>query len=295
MKKVILDTDIGADCDDVIALEYLLKKMKAKECEIIAITTCTRRKYASAATKRILHDFGFLSIPIGEYDGNPLPCDSFDHYAKELAEGVSIRSESATKLIRKALMDNEKTDLVCIGPLCNIFTLLQSGPDEISNQNGVKLIQEKVGKMYVMGGAFEFSEGETSFVEWNFEQDLVSAKMVLKEFPREIVLCPSEVGARVMTYKENTSGLTRGAMGYFFQSINQPHLLMRPSWDPLTCMVALKENDFHFSDRGCVQISERGYTKFIPSKEGQIKYLDLNNDFKAIEKRLNDALKGDEF
>lgn len=34
MRKFILDTDIGADCDDVAALYYLLGKMKSGECEV---------------------------------------------------------------------------------------------------------------------------------------------------------------------------------------------------------------------------------------------------------------------
>ena len=291
MKKLILDTDIGADCDDIVALDYLLKKMKMGECELAAITACTTRRYASAATKRILDDFGYSFIPVGTYEGEPLSCDSFDHYAEELARGISIDSENATKMMRKILANNEKIDIVCIGPLCNIASLLRSAPDEASSRNGFELVKEKVGKLYVMGGAFEFCSGEAPFVEWNFEQDLKSAKMVLREFPNEIVICPSEAGARVMTFKANTEGLTHEAMDIFFKSINKSHLLSRPSWDPLTCMVALKEDSFHFSDSGFVQISEEGYTRFSPMKEGPIKYLDLNNDFKAIEKCLNDALK----
>ncbi len=291
MKKLILDTDIGADCDDAVALDYLLKKTREEECEISAITASTTREFAVAGVRRILDDFGFPSIPVGEYQGEPLSCDNFDHYAKALARGVSIKGENATKLMRKVLVTNDKTDLICIGPLCNIASLLRSESDELSSQTGLELIKHKAGKLYLMGGAFEFLLGETPFAEWNFEQDLVSAKMVLEEFPNEIVICPSETGARVMTYKENTSGFTKEAMDHFFRSIGNPPLRSRPSWDPLTCMVALNESRFRFSSYGIVQVSGEGYTEFVPKDKGRIKYLTLDNDFKKIEKELNDDLE----
>lgn len=291
MKRFILDTDIGADCDDAVALFYLLQKMKDGECVIDAITVSTARAFAAATVKALLDDNGYPNIPIGAYLGKPLPCDSFDHYAKAIARGVSIKGHDATKLMRKVLAKNDKTDLICIGPLCNIALLLRSEPDEISNQNGIELIKDKVGKLYLMGGAFEFLPDETPLVEWNFEQDLESAKAVLDGFPNEIVICPSETGARVMTYKENIDGLTQEAMDDFFQSIDKPYLQSRPSWDPLTCMVSLNESRFHFSRNGSVAISEEGYTEFTPKARGRVKYLTLDNDFKKIEKELNDDLK----
>ena len=47
-KKFIVDTDIGADCDDAVALAYLFGKEKARLCEIKAVTLCTTRNHASA-------------------------------------------------------------------------------------------------------------------------------------------------------------------------------------------------------------------------------------------------------
>ena len=38
MMKVILDTDIGSDIDDALALAYLLCQPR---CELVGITTCT--------------------------------------------------------------------------------------------------------------------------------------------------------------------------------------------------------------------------------------------------------------
>lgn len=87
MKKYIFDTDIGADCDDVVALRYLLGKQNDGECEVKAITLCTARKYAPAATFALIDECDCGDIPIGEHKGAPLPCDAVDNYAEVIAGG----------------------------------------------------------------------------------------------------------------------------------------------------------------------------------------------------------------
>ncbi len=299
MKKFILDTDIGADCDDAAALLYLLGKMKAGECEIKAITLCTCRKFASAAAKAFVTEFGYGEIPIGEYKGKPLPCDGFDHYAEVVAGGVPIKAENAVKIMRKTLAENDKTDIICIGPACNIAGLLESGADEYSDKRGDELVKERVGKLYLMGGAFEFSEVEKPFAEWNIEQDIESAKTVFEKFPCEIVICPSEAGARVATKARSTKGLTRKAMEAFFKSIDErggtryeenPERT-RPSWDPLNCMAAMNEKEFSFSEEGEVKVSDDGFTEFIKTETGKRRYMTLKNDYKKAEKELNEYLE----
>ncbi len=299
MKKFILDTDIGADCDDAAALLYLLGKMKAGECEIKAITLCTARKFASAAAKAFVTEFGYGEIPIGEFKGEPLSCDDCDNYAEIIAGGEPIKAENAVKIMRKTLAENNKTDIICIGPACNIAELLESGADEYSDKRGDELVKEKVGKLYLMGGAFEFSAGEKPFAEWNVEQDVESAKNVFEKFPCEIIICPSEAGARVATKAGSTKGLTRKAMEAFFKSIDErggtryeenPERT-RPSWDPLTCMAAMNEKKFSFSEKGEVRVLGGGFTEFIKTETGKCRYMTLKNDFKKAEKELNEYLE----
>ena len=239
MKKYIFDTDIGADCDDVVALRYLLGKQNGGECEIKAITLCTARKYAPAATFAFIDECDCGDIPIGEYKGAPLPCDAVDNYAEVIAGGKThatqdgvktqnavktlndAKTYDAVKLMRKTLAENDKIDIICVGPSCNVAGLMDSRPDEFSDKNGVELVKEKVGKLYIMGGAFEFGAGEKPFAEWNVEQDIPSAKKTFGDFPCEVIIVPSEVGARVATFAGSTRGLTRKAMETFFGSADR--------------------------------------------------------------------------
>lgn len=294
MKRFIVDTDIGADCDDVIALFYLLKKMKKDECKVEAITLTTTRKFASSAVKNILIKSPFPNIRIGEYKGKALKCDSFDHYSRNVAENVSYKAPDAVNVIRNVLASSpDKIDLICIGPLTNLALLMKSETDDISNKDGLALIKEKVGKAYIMGGSFDFGGG-APFAEWNFEQDLDAAKYVLSNFPNEIILCPAETGSMVQTYRKNAKNICKTAMDSFFQSLkdggNNQEFDSRPSWDPLTCMVALNENDFIFSPKGFTTFLENGITEFHEDANGNTRYLLMNNDFKKTEEELNALL-----
>lgn len=176
---------------------------------------------------------------------------------------------------------------------------MESGADEYSDKRGDELVKEKVGKLYLMGGAFEFSAGEKPFAEWNVEQDVESAKNVFEKFPCEIIICPSEAGARVATKAGSTKGLTRKAMEAFFKSIDErggtryeenPERT-RPSWDPLTCMAAMNEKKFSFSEKGEVRVLGGGFTEFIKTETGKCRYMTLKNDFKKAEKELNEYLE----
>ena len=299
MKKYIFDTDIGADCDDAVALLYILGKMRDGECEVKAITLCTARKYASSATLALIRDFGYGDIPIGEYKGEPLGCDSIDNYAEVIAGGKNCGEEDAVKLMRKTLAENDHIDIICLGPSCNIANLIDSRADEYSEKNGAELIKEKVGKLYIMGGAFKFNEQENPFSEWNIEQDIPSAKKTFDKIPCETVIIPSEVGARVSTIANSIGGLTRKAIEVFFRTVDGRNGIKyvenpertRPSWDPLTCMAAINEERYNYSERGIVDVSENGVTEFKKEKTGKRRYMTLNNDFKKTEKQLNEYLK----
>ena len=65
----------------------------------------------------------------------------------------------------------------------------------------------------------------------------------------------------------------------------------RPSWDPLTCMAAMNEKKFDFSEKGEVRVSDGGFTEFIKTETGKCRYMTLKNDFKKAEKELNEYLE----
>lgn len=70
MKKVLLDTDIGNDIDDSLAITYLLNE---PECQLLGITTVSGQPERRAALAETLcKDLGKSDIPVFPGTGNPL-------------------------------------------------------------------------------------------------------------------------------------------------------------------------------------------------------------------------------
>lgn len=308
VRKFIVDTDIGADCDDAVALAYLLSKENARLCEIKAVVLCTTRSHAPACVKAIMGQFGRADINVGIYKGEPLICDAVDNYSEDIAikynpDYDNSSAADAVTLIRKTLAESEdKIDIVELGPLCNINALLKSQPDDISPLNGVDLVKEKVGKMYLMGCGFITDDANASpEPEWNIEQDTEAASFVMKNFPNEIIVCPFEIGKDVTTYSYSVSGVVYDCMHYYSENLNRRKGLKfdvgvytRPSWDPVTAMLAIKDEKmpFKLSPSGDIDINKRGVSSFTENGSGKRRFLIYDKDtVKKAERVLNEFLR----
>ena len=63
--KIIFDTDMVEDFDDVGALATLHAFADEGKCEILAMATCTRGNSSVAAVEIINHFYGRPEIPVG--------------------------------------------------------------------------------------------------------------------------------------------------------------------------------------------------------------------------------------
>src|SRR5574338_566858 len=70
MTKVLLDTDIGTDVDDAVALAYLLAH---PDCELLGITTVTGEPEKRASLASVVCKAAGKAIPI--YPGADRPID----------------------------------------------------------------------------------------------------------------------------------------------------------------------------------------------------------------------------
>ena len=104
MRKIIFDTDMGVDCDDVAALAILLNAHKKKECELVAITASSTREGATATVKVICNYYG-VSVDIGAMGQPAIPCDSMNNYSLAVKNkyGETDVTDDAVKLIRQKL------------------------------------------------------------------------------------------------------------------------------------------------------------------------------------------------
>lgn len=195
MKKIILDTDLGADSDDAVALALLLKAEREERCNVLAVTACTTRDGAAETVEAFSEFYNERKMLVGK-TSYALKCDEIDYYVKSVKDryNVIVESRSAVSVMRKALSESkDKVTVVAIGPLRNVCDLLESSPDEYSPLCGRDLFAQKAEKLYVMGGAFKQNipkDRKVNLKEWNIAQDVSAAIKTVKLCPTDIVFSP---------------------------------------------------------------------------------------------------------
>lgn len=198
--KIIFDTDLGGDADDLGALVMLNHFIDHKECNLLAVVCWSTEKYAVEAIDAVNRYYNHPEIPIGVRKDPPYYDP--DSYSKPIADKFphQVTFESAweaTHLYRKILTNckNKSVRIVATGPLKNIENLLKSGPDSISPFGGKELIRRKVKDFVIMGG--QFPEGKN---EWNFNGNMPGVtRYVIANIPVPITFSGFEVGSAIKT------------------------------------------------------------------------------------------------
>lgn len=175
--KVILDTDIGTDIDDAVALAYLLKNPR---CQLLGITTVTGEPEKRAMLAAAICDAADVKVPI--HAGSAIPFSDIPQrqnrasHARLLDQDECLRRfppDSAIEFLQKTIRQHPgEISLLTIGPLTNIAQLYTRFPD----------IPELIDVHYMMGGAYT----EVDKPEWNILCDPVAAKIVLEKSVRPV-------------------------------------------------------------------------------------------------------------
>ena len=201
---VLLDTDIGPDCDDAGALAILHAMANLGEVNILGIACCTSSEWGAPCIDVINTYYGRPDIPIGTLkDAGFLASAADEQYNKSIAQNFPNSLQSgknapdAVKMYRTILskQPDASVTFITLGPLRNIKYLLNSTADEFSPLNGVDLIAKKVKLLVTMGGAYPNGS------EWNFTQDITASQLLLDTWPTPIIFSGFEIGNPIMTGK----------------------------------------------------------------------------------------------
>ncbi len=243
MKKIILGTDWGTDVDDVIAAKVLISAVKSKQIELLGVVANTCMPYTVQSIDGFFMHYG-IDIPVGI----DFSADNFEtefRYQKYLVSQTKSKyksnndAECGVKLYRKLLAcAQEKVDIIEIGFQQILSDLLHSPPDEISPLFGLELIQEKVSKLWVMGGDWSTMHGGK---EHNFclnKKTIISVYDVCENWPTEVCFLGFETGVSVITgSKLQNDYLLKGALKAFGTPKG------RSSWDPMLTYMAILGNE----------------------------------------------------
>ncbi|MEV0717951.1 nucleoside hydrolase [Asanoa sp. NPDC050611] len=165
---VLLDTDIGNDIDDAVALAYLLAQ---PECELVGITTVTAAPVDRASLASVLCRIAGRPVPILPGAGVPLvgpPVQAPPPQAAALArwphDEVFAVGEAVEFMRRTIRAHPGEVTLLAIGPLTNVALLFAVDP----------VIPSLLRRLVLMGGAFAGDFG----AEWNIHNDPHAAARV---------------------------------------------------------------------------------------------------------------------
>lgn len=204
---VIVDTDIGTDVDDIVALGVLLR---APTIDLRAITTV----YVNAAlrariVKTVLAVAGRPALPVG--CGADKPLLNRDPLFWEGWEGEGLlRTEDADAaplphaidlLTEMVLAHPGELTILAIGPLTNIALALAREPR----------MAAAVRRIVIMGGMFQrrFDQLSSPYVEHNIRCDPEAAQIVLAS-GAPITLVPLDVTTQVRLRRDDLRGLRAG-------------------------------------------------------------------------------------
>ncbi|KAK4167537.1 inosine-uridine preferring nucleoside hydrolase-domain-containing protein [Cladorrhinum sp. PSN259] len=246
-KRLIIDTDLFSDVDDVGAL---MLAATSPSIDLLAVNINYPSSYSALAASAVVAHFGHPETPIGII--RPLTNDTFfDAWFYELGEYTSKvayhfsggtlawgRAEDAwdpVSLYRKVLAespDNSVT-IASIGFLDNLSALLNSTADTHSSFSGRDLIATKVSELVVMGGTYP--QGR----EFNFYGRNASLTAhVINNWKWPVVFAGFELGENVKSGKRlmtEAPDRNPASMAYTWYTYGEA----RSSWDPLTVLYAI--------------------------------------------------------
>jgi purine nucleosidase len=265
LHNVVLDTDIGTDVDDLMALALILG---SPGIDLVGITTAygdTRLR--AQLTARILKITG-RSIPVhaGRQDtlsGREIWWAGHEGVLHNNLDEERYASDDAVSFLVKTVLDAPgEIDLIAIGPLTNIAEAIAANMQ----------FAAAVRHLWIMGGSFGDHEPEH-----NFRSDTVAARAVFAagipttvtglEVTRQIHIGAPEL-ARIAD---------SGELGRLVQSeIEQWWRFWDAKWnvphDPVTVLTLTRPDLFQFSEGGTVTIEEGdepGTSRFVPGEEGR--------------------------
>lgn len=295
MVKIILDTDISGDCDDVAAVALLNYFKNRNEAEILAVTDCVDIDYGVSCIDAICRYYGNTNVDIGSFRGeNKLPAQSL--YLQAVSKQFPHRNltqndvAEAYRLMRSKLAEHRGVKLVCIGILNDLALLLDSPPDDISPLGGAELIRQSVDEIVVMGGImgdkkYVFEEN-TYDREFNIVGDIEAAKKVFSFDGVKITVIEFELGYQVLAFAPTVRSKKANPVQTAFRSFG---VEKRESWDPIAVLYAvLGTGDLYaFSDWGTVTVQDDGKTDFAKDENGNVRYLIEKVPKEQIVERLN--------
>jgi purine nucleosidase len=296
--RLIFDTDICGDCDDVLALGMIHALESRGYCRLLAVTISVDHEQAAPFVDAINTFYGRGGIPIGVVgQGGVVEKSAFlslveekdaqgrFRYPHDLLSGRS--APSATSVLRKTLaaQPDHSVAIAQVGFATNLARLLDSPPDEHSPLPGRELVERKVKYLSLMAGAFQAIEVNRRYLEYNIVKDIASARVLADRWPVAMVYSGFEIGIALpypaISIERDYHYVPHHPLAEAYIRRNPPPH-NRPTWDLTSVLLAVLPDRHYFdaSDPGHVTVAPDGFTRFLQSSHGNHSYLVLKPEQK---------------
>ncbi len=292
-EKIILETDIGNDVDDALALDMLYKYMDAGDIDLLGIMTNKESPYSAEYIDVMNTWYGYPQIPIGIIH-NGADCENdATNYAKcvcvmqkdngkpafERSLKDYVRLPEAHNLYRQLLAQqpDSSVTIISVGFSTNLARLLDTPADNYSPLTGKELVAKKVKLLCTMAGCFN----NENLFEYNVVKDIPAAKKVFDEWPTRLVTSPFEVGIAInypgSSIESDFGWAPLHPMVEAYKSY-QKMPYDRPTWDLTSVLYAVEgPSMFNVSSAGKISVTDKGATGFIPDATGDRYYLTVDS------------------
>ena len=278
--KIIFDTDLGPDYDDVGALAFLHAMADSGKVEILATVSSNKHELVAPSIEIINSYFNRSEIPIGAPKTAGASLGSSQHWADSIVAkyphriGSTSEVPDAVDVYRKILngQPDRSVTIVTVGFLTNLGNLLKSPPDDNSPLSGKELLEKKVKKLVSMAG--RFPEGR----EFNIYIDSAASKYVYENWPGEVIFTGFEIGWEIRTGLRliKSSAQNSPVKDVFRISIpiSEEDKNGRMSWDETAVLIGVYGTEGFFDTRrGTILVNADGSNRWKDDPRGKQTYV----------------------
>lgn len=278
--KMIFDSDMGPDYDDVGALTLLHAFADSGKAEILATMASNKYGLVAPCLDVINTYYGRPGIPVGSPKTHGVTFDCSQHWTDSIMANYphhinsNDQAQDAVLLYRKILAGQEQDTsvvIVTVGFLTNLNDLLQSLPDSISPLNGKDLVIKKVKHLVSMAG--KFPEGW----EFNVKEDSTSSKYVFDNWPTRIILSGFEIGEKICTGSKLIQSNLKSPAKMAFSiamPLSEGDKKGRMSWDQSAVLTAVQGTSPNFGEvKGKMVVEPSGFNRWKSDENGKHAYL----------------------
>lgn len=278
--KIIFDTDLGPDYDDVGALAFLHAMADSGKAEILATVSSNKHELVAPSIEVINTYFSRPRLPIGAPKSRGVNIGSSSCWADSITGRYPHTLKStdeaadAVDIYRKIL--NEQPDksvtIVTVGFLTNLANLLKTDSDNISPLSGKDLVEKKVKILVSMAG--KFPEGR----EFNIKMDSAASVYVFNNWPGEIIFTGFEIGWEIRTgLRLIKSDIKNSPVKDVFRisiPLSEEDKYGRMSWDETAVLIGIYGTEGFFDTvRGKIIINQDGSNSWESNPYGRHIYV----------------------